>query len=89
MQLKLLLTAAAVVGASVVATTNLAAARDYVLNPADCIPQASPPLRWYSSSYVNYFVPDWEPFFRRHVYVYGPVLACAAISTSPAISAKY
>ncbi len=89
MRLKLLLAAAAVVGAGSVATTSLAAARDYVLNPADCIPPASPPPQWYSSSYPNYFVANWEPFFRRHVYVYGPILACAAIATPPAISSKY
>jgi hypothetical protein len=92
MRLKLLVAAAAVVGAGIVATTNLATARNYVLNPADCVPPSNPPLRWYSSYYSNYFVPNWEPFFRRHVYVAGPILACAATSAAtvaPVISSKY
>jgi hypothetical protein len=90
MRLKLLATTVALVGASIVAATNLAVARDFVLNPADCVPPSNPPPQWYSSSYPNYFVPNWEPFFRRHVYAYGPILACAAISTPQVIiSSKY
>jgi hypothetical protein len=33
---------------------------------------------------------NWEPFFRRHVYRYGPVLACvASATTTNVISVRY
>jgi hypothetical protein len=90
-----LMLAAAVVGAGMGATTNIAMASNYILNPADCVSPSAAPLRWYSSSYPNYFVSNWEPFFRRHIYFYGPILTCAAPPTAPMtvappiISTKY
>jgi hypothetical protein len=87
--LKLVLAAACVAGAGIVATTNLAGAQDYVLTAPDCVPPPPPPLpRWYYSYYPN-FIPNWEPFFRRHVYRYGPMVVCSAIATPPNISSKY
>jgi hypothetical protein len=84
--LKLVLAAAWVAGAGIVATTNMAGAQDYVLIGPDC----GPPLpRWYYSYYPNYFVPNWEPFFRRHVYRYGPMVVCSAIATPRKISSRY
>jgi hypothetical protein len=86
---------ATVLGLGLVTTINLAAARNLVLTTADCAAPSNPPAQWYTSSYPNYFVPNWEPFFRRHVYVYGPILNCAAVSTEaaivapPVISTKY
>jgi hypothetical protein len=89
-----LVTAAAVVCAGmVVTTTNLAAAQDYYVSTAqDCVPApapSSPPWRWYDTYYPNYFVADWGPFFRRHVYRYGPIVACSAAATPSVISSKY
>ncbi len=77
-RLKLLVAATAVV-AGLVTTTNLAAARDLVLNPSDCVPPPPPPWQWYSNYYSINFVLDWGPFFRRHEYAYGPILACTSI----------
>jgi hypothetical protein len=87
-RLKHLITAVAVVGASVVATTNFASAQDYVL--PGCVPPAPSRMQLYYS----YLRPDvgpanWEPFFRHHYYRYGPIVACAAIENGPVVSAKY
>jgi hypothetical protein len=86
---KYLLAAAAVVGAGVIATPNFAEARDYVMAASECVPPPPPPWRWYNNYLRADFVPDWEPFFRRHVYRYGPVLVCSAIATRPVIYSKY
>ena len=86
-KLRLTLAAVAVVCAGVVATTNIAVAQ-YVLSASDCVPPPQPYWQWWRSNYPNNFVPNWEPFFRRHVYRYGP-LACSAIATSSVISSKY
>jgi hypothetical protein len=87
--LKLVLAAVGIVGAGIVATTNLAGAQDYVLTAPDCVPPPAPLPRWYYRYYLNYLVPNWEPFFRRHVYKYGPIVVCPAIATPPVISSKY
>jgi hypothetical protein len=87
--LKLLLAAAGVAGAGIVATTNLAGAQDYVLTAPDCVPPPPPLPRWYYIYYPNYFVPNWEPFFRRHVYRYGPIVVCSAIAAPRKISSRY
>jgi hypothetical protein len=50
-----------------------------------------------ASSYPPYIypAPNWEPFFRRHVYRYGPVPTCLPIEGSvasvsqPPISVRY
>jgi hypothetical protein len=89
-KLKLMLAAAAVLGAGIVATTNVAAAQDYALTAPDCVPPPPPSPRWYYTYYPNYFVPNWGPFFRRHYYRYVPILVCSAIATPPVIiSSKY
>jgi hypothetical protein len=79
-----------VVGA--VTTTNCAEARHYrhvgiydryVVSDASCTPP--PP----SASYI-YPSPNWEPFFRRHVYRYGPILMCApSVAMTTVISVRY
>jgi hypothetical protein len=88
-RLKQVLAAAAIVGAGIVATTNLAAAQDYVLTAPECVPPPPQPWRWYKNYLRADFVPDWGPFFRHHVYRYGPVLVCSAMATTPVISSKY
>jgi len=81
---------AAVVCAGVITTTNMAAAQDYVSTAQDCVPApSSPPWRWYDTYYPNYFVADWGPFFRHHVYRYGPIIACSATAAPSVISSKY
>jgi hypothetical protein len=87
-RLKCLLAAAAVVSAGVIATTNFAEAQDYVVTAPDCVPPP-PPWRWYKNYLRAEFVPDWGPFFRHHVYRYGPVLVCSAMVTRPVIYSKY
>jgi hypothetical protein len=86
--LKLVLAAAGVAGAGIVATTNLAGAEEYVLTAPACVPPPLPSPRWYYIYYPN-FVPNWEPFFRRHVYRYGPVMVCSAIAMPPNITSRY
>ena len=88
---KLVLVAAGVACAGIIATTNLAGAQDYILTASECVPPPPPPLllRWYITYYPNYFVANWNPFFRRHVYRYGPIVVCSAIATPPIISSKY
>jgi hypothetical protein len=89
-KLKLMLTAAMVLGAGVIATTNFAAARDYVLTASDCAAPPPPSWRWYYTYYPNDSVPNWRPFFRHHYHRYGPISVCPAIATPPAIiSSKY
>jgi hypothetical protein len=86
-KLRLTLAAIAVVAAGIVSMTNIAVAQ-YVLTASDCVPTTQPSWHWWRSNYANNFVPDWEPFFRRHVYRYGP-LACSAVIIGPVISSKY
>lgn len=87
-RLKCLLAAAAVVGAGLIATTNFAEAQDYVVTGPDCV-RAPPPWRWYKNYLHTDFVPNWGPFFRHHVYRYGPVLVCSAMARRPVIDSKY
>jgi hypothetical protein len=87
--LKLVLAAAGVVGAGIFATTDLAGAKDYVLTAADCVPPPAPLRRWYYRYYLNDLAPNWEPFFRRHVDKYGPIVVCPVIATPPVISSRY
>jgi hypothetical protein len=86
--LKLVLVAAGLAGAGVIATTSLAGAQDYVLTAPGCVPSPAPSWHWYYSYYPN-FVPNWEPFFRHHVYRYGPIMVCPAIAAPPIISSRY
>jgi hypothetical protein len=89
-KLKLMLAAAALLGAGMIATTNFAVAQDSVLTAPGCVAPPAPSPRWYITYYPNDFVPDWRPFFRRHYYRYGPILVCSAMAAPPAvISSKY
>ena len=91
--LKLILTASVVLGTTAVATMNSAEARryrhvvvnnDYLVSEASC--SIGPPSL---SSYI-FPAANWEPFFRRHVYRYGPILACApSIETTSVVSVRY
>jgi hypothetical protein len=87
--LKRVLAAVGVVGVGIVATTNLAGAQDYILTAPVCVAPPAPWPRWYYRYDVNYLVPNWEPFFSRHVYKYGPIVVCPAIATRPVISSRY
>ena len=88
--LKPLLSLTAVILMGVVATTNVAEARhyrhvssDYVTSEASCAPPPPPAMNIYPSA-------NWEPFFRRHVYRYGPSLVCdPSIATTNVISVRY
>jgi hypothetical protein len=86
-----LMTAAAVVCAGIVTTTNLAVAQDYMPIVQDCVPATvSPPSwRWWAAYHPDYFARDWGPFFRRHLYRYGQVLVCSAPATPSVILSKY
>jgi hypothetical protein len=86
---KLIVAAAAIAGIGFLAMTNLAAAQNY--GTPDCAVATAPslPWRWYDTHYPNYFEADWGPFFRHHVYRYGPIVACSAAATPPVISSKY
>jgi hypothetical protein len=88
--LKLMLTAAAVLGAGMVATTNFAAAQDHLRTAPDCVPPPLASPQWYYTYYPNNFAKDWRPFFQRHYYRYGPILVCSAMAPPPVIvSSKY
>jgi hypothetical protein len=90
---KMILTASVVLGTTAVATMTSAEARryrhvvaynDYLVSEASC--SIVPP------SPTSYIFPaaNWEPFFRRHVYRYGPILKCApSIETTNVVSVRY
>jgi hypothetical protein len=63
----------AVLGAAILAATGCAEASDST-NAVECT--APPPPLWY-----HYPTANWEPFFRRHLYRYGPILACSHLVT--------
>jgi hypothetical protein len=44
---------------------------------------------FYSPVYHIYPAADWEPFFRRHVYRYGPIVCAPSIVATNAISVRY
>jgi hypothetical protein len=86
---KMALTVLLVLGTTAAVTMNPAEARryrhvynDYVVSDASCSPIPPP--------YTLYIYPtaNWEPFFRRHVYRYGPILACA-LSTTNLVSVRF
>jgi hypothetical protein len=73
-----------------VAMTDKAAAQDYRYS-RDCTPVPPPRFgifdgAWWRPDYA----PNWEPFFRHHVYQYGP-LACGptVVPSAAVISSKY
>lgn len=85
---RLIVTASLVIGTTAVATTNFAEARryrhaDYVVSAGACV-EPSAPL-----AYV-YPAANWEPFFRRHEYRYGPILICnPSIQAAKVLSVRY
>jgi hypothetical protein len=89
-RIKLILTASLILGATAIAATGSAEARHlrhaggpYALSAAAC---SEPGPR---STYI-YPAPNWEPFFRRHVYRYGPILICEPVlQTTTVISVRY
>jgi hypothetical protein len=87
--LKLMLAVAAIVSAGTVGTTSLAKAQDYAQSIPGCVPHTS--TRWwvYDTYYPNYFVANWEPFFRHHYYRYGPIVNCLTVGPAPVVSANY
>jgi hypothetical protein len=63
---------------------HAAAYSDYVVDASACGPIPPP-----ASLYI-YPEANWEPFFRHHVYRYGPVVACALAPTNTnVISVRY
>jgi hypothetical protein len=99
--LKLILTASVVLATTAVATMNSAEARryrhvaeydDYLVSEASCS-IGPPPLTFlypWPPIRLHFPVANWEPFFRRHVYRYGPILTCApSIETTSAVSVRY
>jgi hypothetical protein len=90
-KLKLMLAAAAVLGAGMTATTNFAAAQDSVLTAPGCAAPPAQPWRWYKTYHSDDFVADWRPFFRHHYYRYGPILDCPAMAAPEPVtlSSKY
>jgi hypothetical protein len=90
MQLRVILSAAAVcaVAMSVVNPAQARALRyahsEHLVSNALCGP-VSPP----SNLYI-YPTANWEPFFRRHVYRYGPLVSCAPVlETTRVLSVRY
>jgi hypothetical protein len=81
----MVLTVLLTLGTAAAVTTNAAEARrynNYVVSAADCGIVRPPP--------TLYIFPaaNWEPFFRRHFYRYGPILACAFDRTN-LVSVRY
>jgi hypothetical protein len=82
---QMVLTALLALGAAAAVTTNAAEARrynNYIVSAADCNVVPPPP-----TLYI-YPAANWEPFFRRHFYRYGPILACALDRTN-LVSVRY
>lgn len=90
--LKPLKSLAAVILGGMVATISVAEARhyrnvavsgDYMVSEASCAPPPPP------ATYI-YPAANWEPFFRRHVYRYGPIMVCdPSIAPTNIISVRY
>jgi hypothetical protein len=88
--IKPILTASLILGTTAIAATSSAEARHrrhavgaYEVNAAACSEPGPRPLNIYPA-------PNWEPFFRRHVYRYGPILICEPVlQTTPVISVRY
>ncbi|WOH53640.1 hypothetical protein [Bradyrhizobium sp. sBnM-33] len=88
--IKLILTSSLVVAATAVATMNSAEARrirhfsnEYVVSAGVCGAPTS------GATYI-YPAPNWEPFFQRHVYRYGPILICEpTFQTTKILSVRY
>jgi hypothetical protein len=84
--IKTILTASLILGTAAMAGTGSAEARHlrhYAVAPGACTEPGPRP------TYI-YPAPNWEPFFRRHVYRYGPILVCEPVlQATDVISVRY
>jgi len=89
--IKRILTASLILGATAITASSSAEARHlryagsvYAVNPAACSEPGPRPINIYPA-------PNWEPFFRRHVYRYSPILICDPVlqTTTNVISVRY
>ena len=75
--IKPILTASLILGATAIAGGA------YALSAGACSEPGPRP------TYI-YPAPNWEPFFRRHVYRYGPILICdPLVQATNVISVRY
>ena len=89
-RIKPILTASLILGATAMAATGSAEARHlrhaggaYAVNAGACSEPAPRPIYIYPA-------PNWEPFFRRHVYRYGPIVVCdPVVQATHVISVRY
>ena len=88
-RIKLILTASLILGATAVVATGSAEARHlryagaYAVSAGACSEPGPRPIAIYPA-------PNWEPFFRRHVYRYGPILICEPVlQATNVISVRY
>ena len=89
-RIKLILTASLILGTAAIAAAGSAEARHlrraggaYAIDASACHEPGPRPIAIYPA-------PNWEPFFRRHVYRYGPILICdPMLQTSTVISVRY
>lgn len=84
---KPILTASLILGAAAITATSSAEARHvrhvYAVSAGACSEPGPRPLAIYPA-------PNWEPFFRRHYYRYGPILICQPVlQATPVISVRY
>jgi len=85
--IKPILTASLILGAAAITTAGSAEARHlrhvHAVTAGACSEPGPRPL-------LIYPAPNWEPFFRRHVYRYGPILVCEPVlQATPVISVRY
>lgn len=90
-RIKLILAASLILGTTAIAATGSAEARHlrrhigaaYPIDASACTEPGPRPIYIYPA-------PNWEPFFRRHVYRYGPILVCdPVLRASNVISVRY
>lgn len=89
-RIKPILTASLILGTTAFAASGSAEARHlrhaggaYAVNVSACSEPGPRPIAIYPA-------PNWEPFFRRHVYRYGPILICdPVLQASNVISVRY
>ena len=89
-RIKPILTASLMLSASVIAASGPAEARHlrhsggvYAVSGDACREPGPRPTTIYPA-------PNWEPFFRRHVYRYGPILICdPVLQATTVISVRY
>jgi hypothetical protein len=85
--IKPILTASFILGTTAIAATCSAEARhaggSHAVTAGACSAPGPRP------TYI-YPAPNWEPFFRRHVYRYGPILICEPVlQATNVISVRY